>query len=102
MATEGLQSVFNVLMEIRKERLRQEDIASIGKRWKHTCAHVELSNHERLAILAEEFGEVARALQEFVGSVTDVHDKDLRKELIQLAAVCAAWVQGLDADKAAK
>lgn len=88
-----LQStMFSVLMEIRKERLRQEDLKAAGK-FRFTCADKELTNHERLAILAEEFGEVARAICE--GDLAN-----MREELVQVAAVALSWVQGLDAEKA--
>ena len=84
-----LQSIFNVLMEIRKERLRQEDLKAAGK-FKNTCADPGATN--RLEILGEEFGEVCRALCED-------DQANLREELIQVAAVALAWVQGLDAEK---
>jgi hypothetical protein len=42
----------------------------------------------KLAVLAEEFGEVARALLE--------HDRDgLAAELVQVAAVCVAWLEAV-------
>lgn len=41
---------------------------------------------KKLAILAEEFGEVANAILE--------QDKaNLREELVQVAAVCVAWLE---------
>jgi hypothetical protein len=42
----------------------------------------------RLAVLHEEAGEVARAVMER-------SDADLRDELIQVAAVCHAWLEAL-------
>lgn len=43
----------------------------------------------KLSILVEEVGEVARAILEH-------DDANLRVELIQCAAVCAAWVQSIN------
>lgn len=81
-----------ILQEIREERERQERLKAAGK-FAYTAADKELTNHERLAILAEEFGEVARA-------ICDGDRSNMREELIQVAAVALAWVQGLDAEKA--
>lgn len=44
-----------------------------------------------LAVLAEEFGEVANAIIEH-----DKGDAELRAELVQVAAVALAWVDALD------
>ena len=61
------------------------------------CRHAErsvlsegMTNGERLAILVEEVGDVARALT--------LHDDKtgLEVELIQLAAVAASWVEALN------
>lgn len=42
----------------------------------------------KMAVLTEECGEVARA-------VLDAKPDDLRTELIQVAAVATAWLEGL-------
>lgn len=84
----------DVLQDIYRERLRQEQLKAEG-RFPHTCADPELSHFERLPILAEEFGEVGRALNELAGLANDKHGVDLRKELIQVAAVAAAWAEAL-------
>jgi len=48
-----------------------------------------------LAILGEEFGEVA-------GTLTyDKSTKDLRSELIDLAVVATAWIDAIDSESAA-
>lgn len=44
---------------------------------------------ERLCVLAEEFGEVARALN-------DSDFPNLQDELVQTAAVCIAWLETLE------
>ncbi|MGL5918484.1 MAG: MazG nucleotide pyrophosphohydrolase domain-containing protein [Cetobacterium sp.] len=81
-------SPITVTVEILKERLRQEKLKLEGK-FPYTCRDRALSHSACLTILVEEVGEVARAIQE--------GDRiSLREELIQVAAVCAAWVEGLD------
>ena len=76
--------------ELAVERGRQEQLKA---------ADATMSNGAWLAVLGEEFGEVCRALLE-VGvdgaEARDKHGKDLRKELIQVAAVAVAWIEGLD------
>lgn len=72
--------------EIRAERWRQECKIRTGKiPW--DCADPDVSDDAKLAVLAEEFGEVARALLESGGN--------LRDELIQTAAVAVAWAESL-------
>ena len=85
--------------EIDDERHRQEGFVKSG-RFARTCASMEMTDGERYAVLGEEFGEVGRAILEKMRLANDTHHKDLRKELIQVAAVCVAWIQGLDADPA--
>lgn len=52
------------------------------------CCHPATPDRQRLAILAEEFGEVAKAILE--------SDMDgLEDELVQVAAVVMAWLEGL-------
>ena len=48
-----------------------------------------LSDHEFLAILGEEFGEVSHEVNE--GTMDTL---DARQEIIQCAAVCLAWLTG--------
>lgn len=85
------------LRDVSDERMRQEHLKAEGK-FTLTCAD-EMSNGARLAVLMEEVGEVARAILEggIDGEVShDKHGKDLRKELVQVAAVAVAWIEGLD------
>lgn len=84
---------YQVLANVRDERLHQEQLKAAG-RFKNTCSD-PISDFERLAILGEEYGEAARAALERAGSSNDVHGADLEKELIQIAAVAVAWVEGL-------
>lgn len=82
------------LRSVVAERLRQRELLAVG-RFKHTCDSREISNFHKLAILTEELGEVAR-------EVFEMHDKNdfsperkaqLKKELIQVAAVTVAWLE---------
>lgn len=79
-----------VLFLVYHERIRQEGLKASG-RFEHTAADSGCSDLARLAMLTEEIGEVARALQRAA------HDpeQDLRSELIQCAAICCAWVESL-------
>ena len=86
-----------IFSDIAAERARQEALKRSGRfRW--TLADADMPDADRLAALGEEYGEVCRALLEAHGEVADVHGKELRKELIQVAAVVVAWVERLDRD----
>jgi hypothetical protein len=83
--------------DILAERVRQDRLKREGK-FAWTCADA-INDEFRLAVLAEEFGEVSREVCELmVARCRGVHfDRaNLRAELIQVAAVCLAWVEGLD------
>lgn len=84
-----------VLDDVRAERRSQEFHREQGK-FKYTCADLGIDDLERLAVLTEEVGEVARAVLEHMELVNDLGDTDLRKELVQVAAVAVAWIEALD------
>jgi NTP pyrophosphatase (non-canonical NTP hydrolase) len=63
-----------IIDSIAQERKRQDML------------HVWDRNTNRLAILIEEVGEIAQALQ---------GEGDLEEELTQLAAVCVRWLEKL-------
>ena len=67
-------------------------LAAIAKHGRNrTPLNPHISNPEKLVILAEEFGEVARAC------TYDEGDNDaLIKELVQTAAMALSWAQSLD------
>lgn len=50
-----------------------------------------------LAILGEEFGEVAKEVVEGLFARCDLSTDPLRAELVQLTAVAVAWLEALDA-----
>lgn len=89
-----------ILAEILAERLRQDELKAKGK-FPNTCAD-DISNDRRNTILCEEYLEVVRAaneLEDFVGTSEETQKKlkeALRSEVIQVAAVCMAWAEGLD------
>jgi NTP pyrophosphatase (non-canonical NTP hydrolase) len=85
----------DVLAEVNRERHRQEEPKREG-RFTHTCAD-DMPLGEKYAVLGEEVGEVARCVLEMSGKANDKHNRDLRKELIQVAAVCVAWAESLAA-----
>lgn len=86
--------IFNAIV---RERGRQEALKAEGK-FLYTCADSHMLSSEKYLVLAEEVGEVARA-------VLNLHDfsrdygADLgkvREELIQVAAVSVAWLEFIE------
>ena len=63
-----------IIDSILQERIRQDDL------------HQWTAKTNRFAVLVEEVGEVASALQ---------GDGDLEEELMQLASVCVRWLEEL-------
>lgn len=84
----------DALADVNRERNRQDDLVRAG-RFPATCASKKLTDPQKLAVLVEEVGEVARAVLELGKLANDQHGKDLRKELIQVAAVAVAWAESL-------
>lgn len=83
----------HVLNEVGRERLRQETLKAEG-RFRYTCADSRMDDGEKLACLAEEFGEVAKAMLHNRMLVSD-GGGDLRTELIHVAAVAVAWAESI-------
>lgn len=82
---------------IRAEILRQRSLKAAGK-FRTTPSDPGVPHTRRLAILMEEVGEAAEA-------VLDVGDRPdglahLETELIQVAAVAVAWIEGMVAEGA--
>lgn len=75
-----------IIEAIAKERQRQQD-----KHGEWSVASPFISDGDRLAILIEEVGEVGKAMQEH-----DPHSDSLRAELVQVAAVCVAWLEAME------
>ena len=79
----------NILHEVRAERERQD------KKWgEQNHNHVEYS-----AILGEEYGEVCKASLEVHFGYEGADPDEVRKELIQTAAVAVAFIECIDRRK---
>jgi hypothetical protein len=79
----------NIFRLIEEERDRQDKLHPLPKRRKTDSLEAEailniIFCNEFLAILVEEIGEVARALQ---------GEGDLKEELVQTASVCVRWLE---------
>lgn len=84
-----------VLFAVAIERRRQEELRAQGK-FRTTCATPDgMTNAEKLCVLAEEFGEVARHCCEEQIDPTRLDKRKLKKELIEVAAVAVAWAETL-------
>lgn len=80
------------LFEVARERARQERLKAAGK-FKLSCADAEMTDCEFVAVLGEEFGEVAHEINETIGRPEKRNLERLRKmhaECIQVAAVAVA------------
>jgi hypothetical protein len=74
-----------ILFEVAKERERQKELIASGV-IPFACEEPLTMPGYKLSVLAEEFGEVAKAMLE---------EGNLREELIQVAAVAVAWAESL-------
>jgi len=75
------------------ERERQDEQVAAG-RLPFNCSARQIADVNKLPVLMEEVGEVATEVYEFsVGRRVDKYE--LRKELLQTAAVCVAWLEAL-------
>jgi len=88
-----------VLGEVAAERNRQEakcaEKRDEGLLWL-TCADPRMPSAERLAVLVEEVGEVARELCDARAEKREPAP-NLRVELVQVAAIAVGWIEALDA-----
>lgn len=95
----------SAICSIENERGRQEQLKAQGKfDWapsdrvnpKNGAA---IGHTQRLAVLAEEYGEIAHIVCDDMTCEVPLDYSELRKELIQLASCCVAWVEHIDRDK---
>lgn len=78
-----------VYADIDAERAKQAEKWGGPHLWgAGDCSSRDVSDPVKAAVLAEECGEVARA-------VLDSDPESLRNELIQVAAVAVAWLEAL-------
>jgi NTP pyrophosphatase (non-canonical NTP hydrolase) len=85
-----------VLTEVGSERYRQLLLKEQG-RFEYTLSDDGITDAQRLACIVEEVGEVARDCLARDGLVSDgdASNADLRKELVQVAALAVAWIERL-------
>lgn len=87
----------SIIVDIGNERMKQHRHKRDG-RFLHVPEDPELSNSERLAMLVEEVGEVARctlAREDLVRNEATIHSSAaaLYSELCQVAAITTAWME---------
>lgn len=91
-----------ILLAISEERDRQDNLKAQGK-FRYSCADPEPTDAWRFTVLGEEVGEVARELNEssvfHCEHADPSDDTKLESELIQVAAVCVAWLERIQARK---
>lgn len=74
------------------DEISNELMAAVAKHgYNQTPMSARMTDEERLVILVEEIGEVARAMTYDEGSRAA-----LRRELIQVAAMSVAWLIGME------
>jgi len=101
----------HALQDVATEREWQEEIGrskrTKGIDWR-SCADPLMTGGDatRAVVLGEEYGEACRAVLEGMYTpdavVRQHHESNLRTELIQVAAVAVAWVEAIDARRAAQ
>lgn len=78
------------LVDVSAERDRQEVL------WPgSSCASLDMSPGQKLAILTEEVGEVAKEMNDACNEGRAIDAQAMRTELIQVAAVTVAWAESL-------
>lgn len=85
-SNDELRKFDDISIDVLKERERQ------NKKWNRKPSEWNTQSTTKLAVLLEEVGEVARGILE-------KDPENVKKELIQVAAVCFAWLEAwTDAD----
>ena len=86
-----------VLSPITLSAVQAEATGAHAKHGEHSMLGVAVTESDRLAILTEEVGEVARELNEDrLGNLGDDWKIRRVKELIQVAAMALTWVEHLE------
>lgn len=92
---------YHAMLDVLLERRRQNSLKDEGK-FKHTCRDLEgILLEDKLAILVEEVGEVARAVMEYrraADNDTNIGEKytHIHKEVTQVCAVSFAWLESFE------
>jgi hypothetical protein len=93
-------AIDTIITAIIAERLRQEDLKAQGQ-LPFTCMDRDADEGIKLAVLVEEVGEVAKEVQERYAFRDEEDGESARRlytELIQVAAVAAAWAEAIAED----
>ena len=87
-------SIWKALFDVDEEVRRQDLLAREG-RFNGTHILPGGTDLERLAVLAEEFGEVSIEVCKAITTDSMVRREGLYEELIQVAAVSVAWAAAI-------
>ena len=92
--------VYCVLTVVSDERLRQRRLFAAGK-ITFDVSSKEPKSDRKLRVLVEELGEVAEAIDRIEqhshsAEWAETWQKQLITELVQVAAVCVAWLESLE------
>jgi hypothetical protein len=93
------ESVGLATYETTLEVYRQDKLARAGK-FGGTHVMPGGTDLERLAVLAEEFGEASIEVCKGIEVEGQIRREGLRDELVQVAAVCVAWIAAIDEGRA--
>lgn len=95
-STGQLAKYHKAIGQVELELIRQEKLRDEGK-FTHTAYDFANDYCEALAlsVLGEEFGEACRAVNDWKQSPDDITPRQLREELIQVAAVAISFASGL-------
>lgn len=95
-------STWIVLFDVHAERRRQDALRDSGRFAATLADRDTLLLGEKLACITEEVGEAARCVLSMCGLVQEeLGAADLRKELVQVAALACAWIESLDEEAGA-
>ena len=92
-------TVAKALDDVLGEVGRQDQLARSGK-FGGTHVMPGGSDLERLAVLAEEFGELSIEVCKGIEKNRQVRRPGLRDEAVQVAAVAVAWIAAIDEGRA--
>ena len=85
-----VREIIMPLTSLTLAAIQAEALRTHCRHAEHSVLSKDMTNGERLAILVEAVGEVASTL------ASDGDTANLETELIQVAAIAAAWVEALN------
>lgn len=86
----------NVMTAIWLERLRQKKLFK-DKLLSFDCSSPVVSHDRKLRVATEELGEIAQTIDRLETSDCAHRREHLKTEITQLAAVCVAWLESMEA-----